>query len=377
MPKLKGGGDPQDDLRKPTEAEDAIARMQQRPASDVPGHGSPVDSNPHPGGARGVSGDDDYVSLEDIEEHLNVCYYGREGTTKTTAVASMAMLPQPGRVLVINAEGGLKRTALARRGIDTSRIVMWPKPGDRPTFEALEALYWRLNADLRDDPRSWLGVGIDSGTEVSTVVLEDATVRGIALGQSQGKARYDRFVVDRDDYRVMTDQMRSLIRKFRDLPCHFAITALEREDEVTLPSGDKVQMWGPAFSPKLAQDVLGYVDLVVRTQADRIEGPDGPYSEILGFTRATRAYRGKDRFDATPDPLAVPSFDRLVHYVRGEYDSTPDLLQDAMLNRRAEAEAHRIKLAAEKEEAKAAARAARRPAARKAATPTDDKEKTG
>lgn len=323
--------------------------------------------------ARNDVAADDFVALEDTEEFLNVCYWGREGTTKTTCLAAMANLDRPGRLLVVNAEGGLKRSALARRGIDTSRIVIWPKPGMRADFESLERLFWKMNGDLQDDPTSWLGVGIDSGTETSTAVLEDAVTRGIALSASQNKERFDRFVTDRDDYRVMTDQMRTLIRRFRDLPCHFVITALEREDEVTLPSGDKVNMWGPAFSPVLQRDVLGYVDLVVRMQADRVEGPDGPYTEIIGNTRASRAYRAKDRFDATPDPLAVPTFDRLVAYVRDEIPAN-DPIQAEMLMRREETAAWRLKVAAEKQAAKDAVRAARKPPAKKAAPAAAAKE---
>lgn len=376
MPKLKPGDKPAARPDYPDGGDDYDVRTDQAVRDGVNGY----DESTHgPSGDPDSVVDDrggefDFIGLEEVREYLNVCYYGREGTTKTTALASMANLPDPGRVLVVNAEGGLKKTALQRRGIDTSRIVTWPKPGVRATYESLERLFWKVQSDLLDDPNSWLGVGFDSGTEISTVVLEDATTRGIALGQSQGKSRFDSFVVDRDDYRVMTDQMRSLIRKYRDLPCHFVITALEREDTVTLPSGAEVQMWGPAFSPKLAQDVLGYVDMAIRTQADRIDGPDGAYTEVVGYTRATKGYRAKDRFGVTPDPLSTPSFDRLVQYISGDYDDHEDILQTNMLELRDQTAAHRAQLEAEKQAAKDAVRAARRPPAKKTAPAAAEKE---
>src|SRR5690349_10249826 len=72
--------------------------------------------------------DDWFVGLDDVVETTNTLLYGREGSGKTTAAARLANLfshlpPGKGKILVINAEGGLKLRPLKNRGVDTSRIV--------------------------------------------------------------------------------------------------------------------------------------------------------------------------------------------------------------------------------------------------------------
>jgi hypothetical protein len=117
--------------------------------------------------------------------------------------------------------------------------------------------------------------------------------------------------IDRADYGTMSKLFRDMLRKFRDLPCHFAITALERRD-VDDDSG-KVQ-YGPSVTPGLQTDLLGYVDFVIMTKA---EDEDGPFR---GLTRSNSRYRAKDRFDVLPKIMVDPTFLRVMDYVTGEMD---------------------------------------------------------
>lgn len=291
-----------------------------------------------------------FHTLEEQEPHLNVLYYGEEGTGKSTHAAWMANLPdqhKSGRILVINAEGGAKKLALKRLGVDTSRIVLWPPAGERVSFDGLRQVHRRLLTDLETTPGVWTGVVMDSLTEIALSLREYATEGRQRRLDSQNKA-YDPDFVDIGDYGVQTGQMQKILRRLRDLPCHFVATALQREDD-----NGKV---GPAMNPALADSVAGYVDLMLYTRASEIssgEVEDDPASVFRALTRQNAKYRAKDRFGATPKVLAEPTFPRVFDYVMGNLDEDSDPLQVEYRER--EAEAARQK--AEEAERKAQARA--------------------
>lgn len=305
-----------------------------------------------------LESDDDgfgFHSLDETEDKLNVLYYGREGSGKTSHALDMAHL---GRVLVINVEGGLKKQALRKRGIPTDRVMVWPAPGERVTFEAFLELHERVRSDLDRDPDSWAGVVIDSGTELATIFRENATQTRRDDLDRRGVS-YDPNFIDRSDYGVQTDQAQRILRKFRDLPCHFVVTALERVD-------DETGVAGPAMNPALAQAVLGYVDFVLFAKAtmSNAESSEEIETEFRAATRPGSKWRAKDRFDVTPRVLAEPTFTRLLGYVEGDLTEDVDVLQEEFSERQAK----RAEEAAARKAAEEAAKAARK--TRKPATGT-------
>lgn len=311
-----------------------------------------------------------FVALDDTIDYLNVLAYGREGTAKTTGAAFAANCVPKGskaRVLVVNAEGGLKKVALQRRGVDTTKLVVWPDPesGVKITAKTLERLHDRLLSDLTNDPESWYAVVFDSITDIHQALRKQATDKRVQKLYADSKVDnnlIDEDFVDRDDYGVMTNQLRDLLRDIRDLPCHVVFTALERVD-------DKTSMLGPAVTPALATDLLGYVDIAMYMRATlHATGEDDgeELAEFRALTRPGKATRAKDRFDLLPRVLATPTFDRILGYVRGELDESTDPIQAAYVVRReAEAKAKADALA-EREAKKAAAKKA--PAKKAAAT---------
>ena len=327
--------------QQPTPSTLAPAPSQQQPAAE-------------PAAAHAVSRGLSFAQLDDVQEFLNVLYYGREGSGKTTNALSMALLPHPGRVLAINIEGGLKRGALAKRGIPTERIAIWPTPGERPSFAGLEQLHEQLLWELQQDPSSWLGVVFDSVTEGAALLREDATTDRYKRLKDAGR-NYDPTFIDRADYGVQSDQLQRLLRRFRDLPCHFVVTALERLDEDT-------GVYGPAVNPALANSLLGYVDLALYTKASQhsVENTDEVLSEFRAATRPSNTWRGKDRYDLLPHVMADPTFERVHAYITGDLTEQDDLAQVAYLERQAEQAAQAEAEAA----AKQAARAERRKSAR-------------
>lgn len=243
------------------------------------------------------------TKLTSIEEPLNVLYYGDGGTGKTTHIAHMADL---GKVLLINAESGVKARALQRCGVDVSNIEIFPEPGERLTYKTLEAEWLRLREELHKDPGAYVGTGWDSLTEIYKILLDDAVKAGAAADERRGKPREEGFI-DRSDYGVMSEQVRGLVRKFRDLPCHFCASALERRDI----DDDGTVVYRPAVTPGLQTDMYGWFDLVCHTQVVNV----GPHEQYRGLFRPAGKFRGKDRYKVMPRELVNPTFDRVLDYV--------------------------------------------------------------
>lgn len=277
-----------------------------------------------------TSTDDWFVDLDDTVDFINAVYYGREGSAKTTDSAFMANIPGATRVLIINAEGGVKKSALKKRGVNTDKIVVWPNPKNPEpiTHKTLDRIYHRVKADLARDPESWTGVVIDSSTDVLTAILDTVQAKRVNAVKMKG-ADVDEDFVDISDYGTMSKMFRDLIRKFRDLPCHVVITALERRD-VDKDTGKP--QYGPAVTPGVQTDLLGYVDFVLMCKA---EDEDGPFRAL---TRANSRYRAKDRFDVLPRVMAEPTFDRLVGYLTGELEEGTDPVQAKISDKTAHAQ---------------------------------------
>lgn len=262
-----------------------------------------------PDGAR------EAYTLDDQREVTNILYYGEAGTGKTTNLATMANL---GRVLFINAEAGLKRRPLVDLGVEVGNIDIFPNPGagERVSFDALENLFWSMKAQLDDDPNAYIGTMWDSVSEIYRLLLDDLRERGYEKAKLAGKQR-DRFFTDRDEYGIMSEQVRLLIRRFRDLPIHFGVSALERRQQ---DEDDGTVTIEPSVNPALQGDLRGWMDMVCRTYVEETAGE----VEFWGLFRPIGKYRGKDRLGATPKRLIDPTFERVVGYVSGDLDIKTD-----------------------------------------------------
>lgn len=259
------------------------------------------------------------ATLADMATYVTALYWGPEGTGKTTDALRMTELHPKKRVILIDAEGGAKVAALKQRGIDVSRIEVWPRPEDGgPAALNFEGLF-DLAEDLGLQWEEYIGWVWDSGTEITKRLLDqvtgDARAKDAAIGKQRG-----RFQVNLEDHGVASSMLRELLRKFRDLPMHGVITALERRD-IDNDTG-KVK-YGPNMSPAMANDAAGLVDLVIYKTVDMI----GENPVRSGHTLPTKTRRAKDRFGVLPPKLADPYFDRVVGYVNGELTRENDPVQ--------------------------------------------------
>lgn len=263
--------------------------------------------------------------LSDTREPINILFYGDGGTGKTTDLAAMANL---GKILIVNAESGVKASALRRNGIDVSNIEVFPGPGEEITFDALEGEWKRVREELNEDPEAYVGVAWDSVTEIYKALLDNEVAKAIKRAERKGVER-EPFFIAREDYGVMTEQVRSLVRKYRDLPCHFGVSALARREQ----DDDGSVTYQPAVTPALQNDLVGWMDIVCVTSVALVDGED----EFRGLFRPHSKFRGKDRLKIMPKWLVNPTFDRVAAYVEEELDSDSDPVMEAARERAARA----------------------------------------
>jgi hypothetical protein len=247
--------------------------------------------------------------LEEIDEPLNILYYGEGGSAKTTNLCRMANL---GKILVISAESGVKARALKACGVNIKNIEIYPGEGAEITYEGIEAEYHRIAEALQKKSGAYVGVVWDSLTEIYSVLLDQVVADAYKRSLRGQKPRESEFFIDRSDYGVMTEQVRKLIRKYRDLPCHFGACALERRE---VDENDGAVAYRPSVTPALQKDLYLWFDVVCHTTVEI--NPDTKEEQYRGSFRPIGKYRAKDRYKATPSELIEPTFDRVFGYVEG------------------------------------------------------------
>ncbi len=250
--------------------------------------------------------------LLETSDPLRVLYYGEGGSGKTTALMGMAHL---GRVLVINAEKGVKAKALRKRGIPVQNIEVFPGDGEELTFESLQAEIERVKDAIAKDPAAYVGIVWDSATEILATLLDCAVLAGYEKAMRLGKSR-ERYFVDLADYGTVTTQLRSLIRDCMDLPCHFGVSALAKREQ----DDDGTVAYVISVTPAFRKDLIGWVDMVGYCDTVTL-GEEDVYRALF---RPRGKYYGKDRLAATPPRLMDPSFERLLGYVDGDLELETD-----------------------------------------------------
>jgi len=248
-------------------------------------------------------------SLDEIEEFTNVMFFGESGTGKTTDAAHMAKL---GPIVFVNAEAGIKARPLRKLGVPTGNI----RPYSIQSYADLDSLYWQTKRALDEDPQAVAGVVFDSMTEIQKKLIE-SIVDERHTKRTRSGMEDDEFFTDRDEYGRMTEMVRRISRRFRDLPCHTAFVCLAKRDV----DNDGVY-YRPALTPAFASDLMGYVDIAV--YVNQVDGDEDDRSRFTGVTRPVGKFRGKDRYGATPTMMANPTFDRIVEYVNSEHNDWRD-----------------------------------------------------
>lgn len=263
------------------------------------------------------------TKLTERSEKVKFMLYGDPGTGKTTAMASLAKL---GPIIYVDAESGLKASPLRRLGIPIENIEMV----EMKDFDQLEALFWQIKGELEDDAGRWVGVVMDSISEIQNKIMEEVVQIATERAERKGAVRI-KFQNQREDWGVNTEMTRQIIRKFRDLPCHVGFSALVRRD---VDEDTSEVVVGPATTPAVQRDLMGYVDVLGAMQPVEVTGTgrlDRRHSAM--FWRMGK-WQAKDRFQVLPRVLVQPSFDRVIGYVEETLSVKEDTIMQEDRERR-------------------------------------------
>lgn len=266
-------------------------------------------------------------SLSEQKLYANVLLWGREGTGKTTDALRMTELHPTAHVVAINAEGGIKRDALVAMGVDASRVEIWPPENAGPGYITYDRVFDEvldpMAEALAEDPESYVGLLVDSFSELARIMLGEAAEISKEKARRLGKDR-DRFLVTLEDHGVASVMMRDMLRTMRDLPCHLFLTALERRD---VDPNTSMVTYGPALPPAVGTDTLGLVDVVGFCQVETIGDED---FRTATFTTSVLR-RAKDRFGVFPPKIGDPFADRIIGYIDGSITRETDPVRARIL----------------------------------------------
>jgi len=129
-----------------------------------------------------------------------------------------------------------------------------PDVVDLKNFDQLEGIFWYLAKG--DHP--YKSCGIDSLSELQMINLEGITKKLMGKISGSGARRESLDDIWQEDYGTSTQQLRRVVRRFRDLPMHVFFSC----HDATTQNKDKVESTHPALTPKLRASVMGYMDVI-------------------------------------------------------------------------------------------------------------------
>lgn len=192
---------------------------------------------------------------QDRLPNLNLMVYGDSGAGKTLLAGTAAFVQELSPVLFIDVEGGTHTLSHFK---DSSDIDIIPDPEDKG-----RTLKWtdiqKIYDDLYQGRHPYRTVVIDSLTEMQK----------LAMNYVLGNEKKMDFDVEGNlpqfkDWHVNTEQMRRMVRAFRDLPINTIFTALsdDKVDPRTAQSENPRIIKTPSFTKKLAQEMPAFFDMV-------------------------------------------------------------------------------------------------------------------
>lgn len=231
----------------------------------------------------------------------SVCIYGGPGTGKTTLAASSFDVPDMNPVLHLNIENGTQSISGIYPNLDIVDI-------DR--FSQLQSVYNELYKGQDFDAQTCAGyrtVILDNVTEGQKKGMEHIFQAEKLAAQGINFTEFAMATFANGGWNQSSEQMRKMIRAFRELPCYVIIVAWETDIE----KSESRHLWTPSFTSKVAQEMPGMVNDVYRLTIS-VDGA----SRMLQTNR-TRDVVAKDRTRKLPYRLENPTMPLIHQYWSG------------------------------------------------------------
>ena len=240
---------------------------------------------------------------------LKFMVYGDPGVGKTVLAATAMGDPTLREVLFINIESGI----LSITDPKALGVPELPDVLDFNSFKQLDDIFYFL---VTQDHK-YKTVVVDSLSELQKYNLDK--IVGSKMGQKSksGQSRISPDDIWQEDYGESTQEMRRVVRKFRDLPMHVLFTchAVVSQDEA------RVETVRPALTPKLCTSVMGYLDVVGYLYTKEEKGPDDDEAVLRRklLVQPHGKFKAKDRSPGGKlgTILTQPTMAQIMSLIRG------------------------------------------------------------
>lgn len=219
-------------------------------------------------------------------QFLNCMIYGDSGIGKTTLAGSASVVRGMAPVLLIDVEGGTESLRNPYPNVEVVRVK---------SIDQFQDVY---NALYKGDHKYKTTI-IDSGTEVQRFGMTE-----IMRELIERRPDLDPDVPGMREYGKSLNQMRKIVRGFRDLEMHTIFTALNGsfKDERT-----GLTMMQPSFTGQFAREVPALLDIVMYYYVKTVEENGERTLKRLLLTKKTDSQVAKDRTNKLPMIIEDPT----------------------------------------------------------------------
>lgn len=224
-----------------------------------------------------------------MSSFFNLLVYGDPGVGKTVLAGSASLVPEMSPVLFVDIEGGT--LSIRNRFPDVDRVRI-------NRFEDIATLFNTLKAQFQNGKPVYKTLVLDSLSEIQKFGMYAIMQRGLAKAAEEGRAK-DPDQPEIGDWGKNLEQIRKLVRAFRDLPCNTIFTCLA----ATTQDKRGRSLTHPNLNGKLAAEVAGFLDIVVYMYTKE---QDEVMKRAL-LTLKTDEYVAKDRTDMLPTVVEDPT----------------------------------------------------------------------
>ena len=230
------------------------------------------------------------TTVSESPEFINLLVYGNPGVGKTVLAGSADAVPELRPVLILDVEGGTFSIRERYPDVDVVRVQTWPD-----MQKVYDALY-KMEHDYQT-------VVLDSLTEIQKFSM----YRIMASVLKEHPDR-DPEVPSIREWGKNIEQIRRLVRAFRDLPMNVVFTALAATDK---DNKTGLVTTRPSLSGKLAMEVGGFVDILLYMYIKRVDDDN----QRLLLSAGTEGQIAKDRSDNLPPVIINPDMQTVYDHI--------------------------------------------------------------